>query len=168
MYKILLLFAAIFYSFTVSAGECRVVNNASELAFDDIRIGALKRQVTMGKSYAVLKKSISFTANCDNVSNFSIYYLAKNDGKTYSLDQGNGLYTLRIRNIILNGRERQPKYQDSNQHASHLLPGREVSVENIQTGNQNISISLDVELLIDPTKPDDNVSSSGEFVIHSD
>ncbi|WP_133116003.1 MULTISPECIES: hypothetical protein [Cronobacter] len=167
MYRILLLFAAIFYSFTVSAGECRVVNNAGELAFDDIRIGALKRQVTMGKSYAVLKKSISFTANCDNVSNFSIYYLAKNDGKTYSLDQGNGLYTLRIRNIILNGREREPKYQDSNQHASQLLPGREVSVDNIQAGDQNISISMDVELLIDPTKSDDNVSSSGEFVIHS-
>ena len=167
MFKILAIFAAIVFSFTAYAGECRVVNNTGELAFDDIHIGTLKRQVIMGKSYALLKKSISFTANCESVSNFSFFYQAKNDGNAYRLDQGNGIYVFRIRNFILNGRERDLKYQDSNQHASQLLPGREVSVDNIQAGDQNISISMDVELLIDPTKSDDNVSSSGEFVIHS-
>ncbi|EOI1439991.1 hypothetical protein ACMW09_003952 [Cronobacter malonaticus] len=167
MFKTIAVFAAIFYSLTAVAGECRVIKNTDQLNFDNIRIGNLKRQMLMGKSYAVLKKSISLSANCDNVSNFSVYYQAKNDGKAYSLDQGNGLYIFSIRNFILNGSERQPKYQDSNQHASQLLPGREVSVDNIQAGDQNIHISMDVELLIDPTKSDDNVSSSGEFVIHS-
>ncbi|WP_105624811.1 MULTISPECIES: hypothetical protein [Cronobacter] len=167
MFKLTLVFAAFFYSLTTFAGECRVINNTGQLFFDDIRVGNLKRQVIMGKTYALLKKSISFSAYCDSVSNFSIYYQAKNNGKAYSLDHGNGLYAFRIRNFILNGRERDLKYQDSNQHASQLLPGREVSVDNIQAGDQNISISMDVELLIDPTKSDDNVSSSGEFVIHS-
>lgn len=167
MYKLFVIFAAIFYSLTAIAGECRIIKNTGHLYFDDIRVGNLKRQYIMGKNYAVLKKSISFSANCDNVSNFSVYYQAKNDGKIYSLDQGNGLYKFSIRNFILNGSERQPKYQDSNQHASQLLPGKEVSVDNIQTGNQNISMSLDVELFIDPTQSDNNISSSGEFVIHS-
>lgn len=167
MLKIIAVFTAIFYSLTAAAGECRLINNSGQLNFDDIRIGNLKRQMLMGKSYAVLKKSVSLSANCDNVSNFSVYYQAKNDGKAYNLDQGNGLYVFSIRNFILNGSERQPKYQDSNQHASQLLPGKEVSVDNIQTGNQNISMSFDVELFIDPTQTDNNISSSGEFVIHS-
>ncbi|ENZ5952292.1 hypothetical protein ACGXZQ_004183 [Escherichia albertii] len=167
MLKIIALFVTFFYSLTASAGVCRVMNNTNQLSFDDIRIGSLKRHVIMGKSYAVLKKSISLSASCDNVNNFSVYYQAKDDGKAYRLDKGSGLYVFSIRNFILNGSERAPKYQDSNQHAAQLLPGKEITVENIQTGTQNISMLLDVELFIDPEQSDNNISSSGEFVIHS-
>lgn len=166
MLKTIALFVTFFYSLTTFAGECRVVNNTDQLSFDNIRIGHLKRHVVMGKSYAVLKKSINLSASCNNVKNFSFYYQAKNDGKAYSLDKGSGLYVFSIRNFILNGRERALKYHDSNQHAAQLLPGKEVTVENIHIGTQNISILLEVELFIDPEQYDNNISSSGEFVIH--
>lgn len=167
MLRILVLFASIIYSLNVFAGECRVMSNAGELSFDSIHIGSLKRQVIMGKDYAVTKKSIYLNANCDNVNTFSVYYQAKNNGKVYNLDQGDGFYVLSIKSFKLNENERVPKYQDSKQVALQILPGKEVSVDNIQPGLQNLYLAIDLELFIDPMQSNNNISSSGEFVVHS-
>ncbi|EHR9374856.1 hypothetical protein [Escherichia coli] len=167
MFKKTLILTALLYSFSAAAEECKIINNTGEVSFDNLRIGVLQHQTVRGKSYAVVKKNISVTANCENVSEIEISYHAKHDGISYGLNEGKGFYTLAIKSFNVNGRSAPLTYQDSNHVATYLLPNKRVAFNDTKVGDKNISLTAEVELFIDPATSVDNISSSGEFIIHS-
>lgn len=167
MFKKALILTAFLHSFSAVADECKIINNTGEVSFENLRIGALKQQVVRGKSYAVVKKNISFTAICENVSEIGISYQAKHDGGSYGLHEGKGFYTLAIKSFNVNGHSAPLTYQDSNNEATYLLPNKRVVFNDTKAGDKNISLTAEVELFIDPTTSVDNISSNGEFIIHS-
>ena len=167
MFKKALIISALLYSFSAVAEECKITNNTGGVSFDNLRIGSLQHQTVRGNSYAVVKKNISFTANCESVSEIVISYHAKHDGISYGLNEEKGFYTLAIKNFNVNGRSAPLTYQDSNHVATYLLPNKRVVFNDANAEDKDISLTAEVELFIDPATSVDNISSSGEFVIHS-
>lgn len=169
MFRTSLLLLVMFYSSVSFASLCDLVSNSGHVNIGDFNMGSLKKKNIYGKSYYTIKKSINITVQCYDAKGITISYSSQNDGKVYTLNNAKGFYIINIEGFNVNGRSEHLKYDGSNKMATRFHPTEKLYfIKSEHSDYQNISMSLEFEVYIEPTTQFGDVSADGEIIINTD